>query len=220
MKKLIIYSCVIGAITCLASCKTTTNTQKKVSINNENLVNYISPEDVRYPLADTALKYSSPPNISYVLKENMNVQTRAMVDNLSKYATVLQFGESIIISLDRGNVFKSDDFTLNESTQDILRKIAFNLSQNTETYILAVGRTDNTGTVEYNKNLAYKRAAVAANYLAGCGIEKDRLFVDTFGEKFPDFSNKIRSTRNLNRRIDLMIIPSNSMRKNAELNIR
>ena len=136
--------------------------------------------------------------------------------NLDGDATVIQYGDALVVSLNKGKVFGVDDYTINENAKDILRKLAFNLQQYPDTYILAVGRTDATGSASHNEHLAYKRAASAANYVVNCGVDKSRFFVDTFGEKFPDFSNKLAKTRDLNRRVDFLILPSNDLRESLD----
>ncbi len=189
-----------------SSCKTS---QKSVQVTDSDYVmgNY------DFPLADTAMKYTSA---NAILTEEMTDQVKEIMPNLYGKATVMQFGEGIVVSLDRGNIFGVNDFLLNENSKDIIRHLGFNLTENPDTYILVVGRTDATGPAEYNQNLAYRRACAVANYLVGCGINKDRMFVDTFGEKFPDFSNNRAFSRNLNRRVDFLILPSNYMRRTAD----
>ncbi|MCP9768941.1 OmpA family protein [Lacihabitans sp. LS3-19] len=210
MKKILSITTIALIIGMITSCKTTKNTSKNTS--STDLVNYKEELPYAYPLADTAFKYSSSKWEAKELKEAMNENLKGMIENLKGVATMVQYGDALVVSLDKGNVFGLEDYTLNENAKDILRKLAFNLNQNQDTYIMAVGRTDATGSADFNKQLAYKRAAVAANYLSTCGVAKERLFVDTFGERFPDFSNKLAKTRDLNRRVDFLILPSNSLR--------
>ncbi len=198
--------------TSIVGCKTS---QTSTTADSDTMVNYFPKDNYSYPLADTAFKYSNQEWLSDNLDVVMNEKVKSMMPNLEGKATIMQFGEGIIVSLDRGNVFGVNDVTLNENTKNILRHLSFNLQQDPDTYILVVGRTDATGTREYNESLAYNRASVVANYLHGTGVDKDRLFVDTFGEKFPDFTNRLAAGRELNRRVDFLILPSNYLRETA-----
>lgn len=165
-----------------------------------------------FPLADTVLKYSSEGNISNRLTDKMSLHAQMISSNLNGKASVLQYGEGVIVALDQGDIFETDDFTLNEKSKDVLRSLAYNLKQMPDTYILVAGRADSDGPSDHNDKLAYKRAAMAAKYLHGCGIDEDRFFVDSYGEKYPDFKNNTRLSKNKNRRVDFLIIPSNELR--------
>ena len=167
------------------------------------------------PLLDTAAKYESEGSMNYRLKQNMSFYAKSLSENLNGKAAVMQSGEGIIVSLNSGDVFKSDQVTLTENAKDILRSLAFSLKKMPDTYIVSAGRADADGGTGYNSNLAYKRAAVASNYLKGCGVEEDRFFVDSFGEKYPDFSNKNAVSKDKNRRVDFLLIPSNEMRESV-----
>ena len=117
------------------------------------------------------------------------------------------------LSLDKGDIFGKDNTVLNENTKDILRHLVFNLQKAEDTYIMVAGRADSDGKIDKNDKLAYKRAAVAANYLHGCGVDESRFFVDRYGEKYPDYRNNSKLNKERNRRVDFLIIPSNAMRE-------
>ncbi|KPM48291.1 OmpA family protein [Jiulongibacter sediminis] len=165
-----------------------------------------------FPLADTVLKYSSEGSTNYKLTNTMGHHAEMISSNLNGRASVLQYGEGVIVALDQGDIFESDEFTLNEKSKDVLRSLAYNLKQMPDTYILVAGRADSDGSAEHNDKLAYKRAAMAANYLHGCGIDENRFFVNSYGEKYPDFKNNTSISKNKNRRVDFLIIPSNELR--------
>jgi outer membrane protein OmpA-like peptidoglycan-associated protein len=78
---------------------------------------------------------------------------------------------------------------------------------------MVAGRADIDGKMGKNNKLAYKRAAVAANYLHGCGVDEARFFVDSYGEEYPDYRNNSKLNKERNRRVDFLIIPSNVMRE-------
>jgi outer membrane protein OmpA-like peptidoglycan-associated protein len=170
-----------------------------------------------FPLVDTILKYSSDGRVNYRLTQNMTALSKELTSNLGDKASVMQYGEGIIVALDQGDIFEKNGFTLNENAKDILRYLAYNLQKNPDTYIMVAGRADSDGKNDKNDKLAYKRAAVAANYLHGCGIDEDRFFVDSYGEKYPDYRNNTKFNMDKNRRVDFLIIPSNQMREDEAI---
>jgi outer membrane protein OmpA-like peptidoglycan-associated protein len=171
-----------------------------------------------FPLADSALKYSTKGKMNEQLAEAMRDHANMISSNLQGMASVIQYGEGIIVTLDQGDIFGSGEFVLNENSRKILRHLAFNLQQMPDTYILVAGRADSDGSSKNNDKLAYNRAAAVANYLHGCGIDGDRFFVDSFGEKYPDFANNTHLNKSKNRRVDFLILPSNDLRKVLAVN--
>ncbi|WP_341224408.1 OmpA family protein [uncultured Arcticibacterium sp.] len=168
-----------------------------------------------FPLADTISKYSTEGRAGSLMSDWMKTYAKDLNANLNQEATVLHFGEGVIVALDKGDMYGVEDFVLNEDAKAALRKLAFNLQQEPDTYVLVAGRTDASGSAEFNDKLAFRRAAIAANYLKGCGIDESRFFIDSFGEKYPDYQNSSKINRDRNRRVDFLILPSNEMREQA-----
>jgi outer membrane protein OmpA-like peptidoglycan-associated protein len=191
-----------------ASCKTSNSTPK--------IANSIPSVDVatvkNYPLADTVLKYSMKGITHLNLTEKMGVLGNEIASNIGGSASVFQLGEGVVVSLDRGNVFEIGKADLNSNTKAILGGLAYNLMQNPDNYVVVFGRTDNTGSKGLNEKLGYLRGATVANHMAGSGIPQDRFFIQTLGETYPDFFNNSKMGRNKNRRVDILIIPSNELR--------
>jgi outer membrane protein OmpA-like peptidoglycan-associated protein len=192
------------------ACKTT----KMVTDNsNINVVETTDLKNLNFPLADTIMKYSMAGLADVPLTNEMVSLSKEVSDNMNNEASVSQYGQAVIVSFDKGNAFAINDYLLNENMKTSLRKLAFKLKENPSSYVVVFGRADATGPVEYNEKLAQRRATTVANYLLGCTVEKERLFVDSFGEKFPDFKNNTSMNMNKNRRVDILIIPSNGARE-------
>lgn len=68
------------------------------------------------------------------------------------------------------------------------------------------GHTDNVGSESFNKDLSQRRARGVVDYLAGKGIDKNRL--EAVGKAFsePIASNKTEEGRSKNRRVEAKII--------------
>lgn len=169
-------------------------------------------ELLNYPLADTVLKYSVNGFKDWELTEEMDYLGEKISRNLADQATVLQMGQGVLVSFDRGEMYSSGQYEMSASMKEAARDLAFSLKNNPETYAVFFGRTDAIGSADFNDKLGYVRAAVVANYISNLGIDKDRLFVESYGEKYPDFFNYYPEGRDRNRRVDVLVIPGNEMR--------
>ena len=67
------------------------------------------------------------------------------------------------------------------------------------------GHTCNIGTTEYNLALGERRSAAVRDYLAGRGVNPNRLQAVSYGEERPKHDNSREETRRLNRRAAMTI---------------
>ena len=68
------------------------------------------------------------------------------------------------------------------------------------------GYTDNSGSYAKNVAISQKRAAFVYNHLIASGYSPDRVTYKGYGPEKPIYSNRYRSTREGNRRIEIKII--------------
>lgn len=209
-KNLIVFT--FAGISIIA-CKTSNIVSTKSVDTKTDVVTTTDLETMNFPLADTIMKYSMAGQADMPLTNEMVSLSKEVAENMNNEASVAQYGQAVIVSFDKGNAFGVNDFTLNENIKNSLRKLVFKLKENPNSFVVVFGRADATGPADYNEKLAQKRASTVANYLLGCTVEKERLFVDSFGEKFPDFKNNTAMNKNKNRRVDILIIPSNEARE-------
>jgi outer membrane protein OmpA-like peptidoglycan-associated protein len=66
--------------------------------------------------------------------------------------------------------------------------------------------TDNTGSPDDKLNLSKRYAQIITNYLIGKGMDASRLVAKGFGSTKPIASNGLDEGRNLNRRIDFVVL--------------
>jgi len=109
--------------------------------------------------------------------------------------------------------FKSDYlFAVNSSTllsgaYDEVRRVAGVLNQYPQTTIVISGHTDSTGSEQYNQALSERRANAVKSALLGMGVSAARMTTVGYGESRPIASNASESGRQLNRRVEIRIIP-------------
>ena len=103
--------------------------------------------------------------------------------------------------------FNSNSADLNASFYPVLDKVGSTLTEYGDTVIEVAGHTDSTGTAAYNKALSERRAQSVAAYLTNRGVKQQRLIVVGAGEDHPVASNATPEGRQLNRRVELTIVP-------------
>lgn len=103
--------------------------------------------------------------------------------------------------------FKSNSADLNANFYPILDKVGSTLTEYGDTVIEVAGHTDSSGSAAYNKALSERRAQSVAAYLTNRGVKQQRLIVVGAGEDHPVASNATPEGRQLNRRVELTIVP-------------
>jgi outer membrane protein OmpA-like peptidoglycan-associated protein len=109
--------------------------------------------------------------------------------------------------------FKSDFFFDVDSAmlkpggyKDIDRAAAV-LNRYPETSLRVEGHTDSTGSEDYNLELSEKRAMAVKNQLLSQNVDATRIQTIGFGEGKPVADNNTASGRQLNRRVEIVIVP-------------
>lgn len=86
-----------------------------------------------------------------------------------------------------------------------VQKIADFLIEYPERKAVIEGFTDNTGSDDYNQSLSQRRADAVRVFLIDKGISKDRVAARGYGEANPVASNDTSATRQLNRRVEIVL---------------
>lgn len=68
------------------------------------------------------------------------------------------------------------------------------------------GHTDNTYTSSFNLVLSKRRSTAVYSYFVNKGIDRHRLVIRAFGDRFPVASNLTNYGRSLNRRVEMLIV--------------
>ena len=89
----------------------------------------------------------------------------------------------------------------------VLDKVAEGLKSATTASVRVVGHTDNTGSDAYNQELSERRASAVAAYLGTRSVRQDRVTTVGVGEARPVATNDTDAGRQLNRRVELTLVP-------------
>lgn len=103
--------------------------------------------------------------------------------------------------------FESGSHKITASSDAQLRAVAALLQANPHIRVLIRGHTDETGIPGNNTELSLLRANEVGVALVNLGVERRRLRIMGMGDSTPIADNTTDAGRQLNRRVDLMILP-------------
>ena len=108
-----------------------------------------------------------------------------------------------------GNItFKTDSADINAGFYATLNSVAKVLNKYSNSTVMVMGFTDNTGSDAYNMTLSKQRATAVAAYLQGQGVKSTRFEIMGMGPSNPIASNATAAGRQQNRRVEIKIIPN------------
>jgi outer membrane protein OmpA-like peptidoglycan-associated protein len=121
--------------------------------------------------------------------------------------SVTRTGENITLNMPGNITFATDSADLNGQFFNVLDGVARILDEYEKTVIEVAGHTDSTGSDEYNQKLSERRARAVVQYLRARGVKPTRLITVGAGEQYPVATNDTPEGRQLNRRVELTIVP-------------
>jgi outer membrane protein OmpA-like peptidoglycan-associated protein len=141
----------------------------------------------------------------YSITENLDL--RALKEykeiEVNLYLAPIEKNEAIRLN----NIFfEFSKSELKEESFPELNRLIKLLSDNPPIQIEIAGHTDNVGSDADNLELSKSRAASVVNYLVKGGIKANRLTSQGFGETKPIATNETEEGKQLNRRVEFMVI--------------
>jgi outer membrane protein OmpA-like peptidoglycan-associated protein len=124
--------------------------------------------------------------------------------------------ESVKVTFAAGVFFGFDRADLTAEARRSLDVLVTTLEKHPGMDVAIIGHTDGMGTDAYNLRLSDRRAAAAGSYLISRGINPRRVTTIGMGKSEPVASNATEEGRALNRRVEVVITPSESYRKELE----
>ena len=114
---------------------------------------------------------------------------------------------ALLVSMTSSTGFDNLSTVLKPGYITTLNKIARVLNQYGKTTVTVIGHTDSVGTHADNQILSEKRAQSVMDYFAGQNVNPLRLEAYGKGETEPRADNSSEAGRQLNRRVELWILP-------------
>ena len=133
-------------------------------------------------------------------------------------ARVERVGEGIVVTFDSGLLFAYDSDAIQGNASTNLTNLAESLQKYDKTDVLIVGHTDATGSDSYNQDLSQRRASSAASFIASRGVDRSRLRTTGRGEVEPIETNATAEGRSLNRRVEIVIVAGDELKKEVASN--
>jgi len=121
--------------------------------------------------------------------------------------SVTRMGDNITLNMPGNITFAVDSPDINSSFYEVLDSVALVLNEFEKSLVEVAGHTDSTGSTQYNQDLSERRAASVAAYLRARKVRADRLMEVGGGEAYPVASNSTPEGRQLNRRVEITIVP-------------
>jgi outer membrane protein OmpA-like peptidoglycan-associated protein len=152
-----------------------------------------------------------------IIGARMDKQARELAMEIPG-ARVERVGEGIVVTFDTGLLFAYDSDAITGTAGGNLNNLASSLEKYEKTDVLIVGHADATGSDSYNQTLSERRAASAAAYLRSQGVEAARLRTAGRGESEPIADNSSDAGRAQNRRVEVVIVASDQLKKEVASN--
>ncbi|EDM43109.1 OmpA family protein [unidentified eubacterium SCB49] len=134
-------------------------------------------------------------------------------------AEVERVDDGIVITFDEnsGVYFDTAKYNINTASQQNLDKLAGVLQEYVDTNVLVVGHTDSVGSEDSNMLLSQRRAQAVTNYFTSTkGLSSSRFTTNWYGEQTPVGDNATPEGRAQNRRVNIVIVPNEKMKLDAE----
>ncbi|NUB44819.1 OmpA family protein [Fertoebacter nigrum] len=123
--------------------------------------------------------------------------------------TVTNTGSELVVRMPQDILFAVDSAALRPDLARDIQAVSRNLLDYPNSTIQIVGHTDNTGEAAYNQDLSERRALAVAAALRSSGVPAGRVQAFGSGENQPIASNLTPEGRAQNRRVDIIIRPTN-----------
>ncbi len=142
---------------------------------------------------------------AYALQDQATINQQAMQLEL---LNAKQTKRGMVVTL--GDVlFGSNQSELKSGGSHNVKKLADFLKENPKRLVMVEGYTDSTGGSAHNQALSERRANAVRSALIDAGINADRINTRGYGAQFPVAGNDTASSRQLNRRVEIIFSDDN-----------
>ena len=138
----------------------------------------------------------------------MDVQEAKLRKELADTGIVFQRqGNNIVMAMPGNVTFDVNKANIKPQFYSVLDRLASILNERNQTLIEVAGHTDSTGSDAVNLPLSRDRAHSVAAYLAGRNVVSTRLAELGLGAAHPIADNASPEGRQINRRVEITLIP-------------
>jgi outer membrane protein OmpA-like peptidoglycan-associated protein len=140
----------------------------------------------------------------------MAAQERELRQSLAGTGADVNYdGSQLRVVLPESVTFRTASAAVDPGFRPALRAVSDSLRQHPRSTVRVVGHTDNVGSAAYNAQLSQERALAVARELIANGTAASRITVSGRGFQEPIASNATAAGRAENRRVEIVITPTN-----------
>ena len=121
--------------------------------------------------------------------------------------SVERVGDNINLIMPGNITFATNSADINSNFYSVLDSVALVLTELDKTVVVVAGHTDSDGSDALNETLSRNRASSVSNYLISQKILPARFEIIGFGERQPIASNTTAEGKQLNRRVEITLLP-------------
>jgi outer membrane protein OmpA-like peptidoglycan-associated protein len=140
---------------------------------------------------------------------DLDRQAAELRGSLNSNISVTNTGQFLIVNMPQDLLFAVDSASLRSDLRRDLQTVASSLLRYPNSRIEVIGHTDNTGSAAYNQDLSQRRAVAVASVLRESGVPGNRIAAFGRGEDQPIASNLTPQGMAQNRRVEIIIRPTN-----------
>lgn len=137
------------------------------------------------------------------------------IKNTVPGAEVIKGDEGLIVKFDSGILFDFNKSDLKDAARTNIVNLATSMKNNPQTNITIIGHTDDVGSDSYNYTLSEKRAKAVRDLAVANGVSASRFNIVGKGEGEPIADNTTEDGRAQNRRVEIVIVANEQMKKEA-----
>jgi outer membrane protein OmpA-like peptidoglycan-associated protein len=121
--------------------------------------------------------------------------------------SVERVGDNINLIMPGNITFASNSANINAGVYGVLDSVALVITEYDKTLVVVAGHTDSDGSDSFNRDLSQRRAGSVSDYLISQRILPVRLETVGFGETQPISENTSAEGKQLNRRVEITLLP-------------
>lgn len=140
---------------------------------------------------------------------DLDRQAAELRGSLSSNISVTNTGQFLVVNMPQDLLFAVDSAAVRSDLRRDLQAVASSLLRYPNSRIEVIGHTDNTGSAAYNQDLSQRRAVAVASVLRESGVPGNRIAAFGRGEDQPIASNLTPQGQAQNRRVEIIIRPTN-----------
>lgn len=144
-----------------------------------------------------------------VVGNQLDKQEAELRSQMGSNVGINNTGNELIVTMPQDILFATDSANLSGGLRSDLATLAASLNRYPNSRVNVIGHTDNVGDASYNMGLSQRRAQSVASVLISNGVSAGRINAFGRGEDQPVADNLSDYGRQQNRRVEIVITPTN-----------